>query len=88
LAVFSLSTSPLRDHGVFVFVGFVPNIAPFNGQLATDSHLAVERIEPDKTEQPRKDEPEEVFGQPPAKEHEQRLYPGRAPAAFATRAAI
>lgn len=31
------SVNPLRAHGVFVFVGFVPNIAQFNGKLVTDS---------------------------------------------------
>jgi thioredoxin reductase (NADPH) len=31
------ATSSLRAHGVFVFVGFVPNVAPFNGKLATDT---------------------------------------------------
>ena len=31
------TTSSLRAHGVFVFVGFVPNIAQFNGKLDTDT---------------------------------------------------
>ena len=29
-------TSPLRAHGVFVFVGFIPNVSPFDGRLTTD----------------------------------------------------
>jgi thioredoxin reductase (NADPH) len=30
------STRAVRAHGVFVFVGFVPNVAQFDGKLATD----------------------------------------------------
>lgn len=28
---------PLRTHGVFIFAGFLPNVAQFNGRLMTDS---------------------------------------------------